>query len=119
MTYLLLLPRGNNAHITSLGTTRAKPECLCPESALSVDRDAALRVMNAISIVQSAAPLLMRGMAQDLLHLVFHGSDPQAATALQLAAAAYKHMDAPLMTGGDRETVRAQSPTPAQGAVDK
>lgn len=63
-------------------------------------------MMNAVTVLQSAAPLLLRSMGQDLLHLIFHGTPPQAATALQLAAAAHKHMDVPPMIAADRETVR-------------
>ena len=76
------------------------------DSPLSDNKAAAIRVMNAVSVIQTAASLLLRGMSQDLLHLIFHGTAPQAATALQLAAAAHKHMDTQPMAAADREAVR-------------
>lgn len=91
-----------------------RPLCGAADAPEGPERDAAIRVMSVLSLIQTAAPLMLRSTAQDILHLVFHGTAPQAATALQLAAAAHKRTETTPMTAADRELVRPESPSCCQ-----
>eukprot|EP00892_Ulva_mutabilis_P010387 jgi/Ulvmu1/7720/UM039_0026.1 len=84
-----------------------------PDVPTGQERHAAIRVIGVVSIIQVASPLMLRSTSQDVLHLVFHGTAPQAATALQLAAAAHKRTQTTPMTAADRESVVSRLTTMA------